>query len=201
MEAAVFGLIGVIVGAVATLGREWLFQFMRNKKDREHLCVVVVCALDELVLHCANVVSDDGTYGGQPAADGNYYTQVATPEFETDALKVEWKSLPAKLMYQVLDIPGRLHRANASIDAAELNASPPYFEEVFAERALQYSRLGIGLAQVATKLRELVNLPDRDASEWDPVEYLKTRLDDIKQIEALRQATQVIPIAPPLPSA
>lgn len=143
MEAAVFGLIGVIVGAVATLGREWLFQSLRNKKEREHLCVVVVCALDALVLDCANVVSDDGTYGGQPADGGNYYTQVATPEFEIDALKVEWKSLPAKLMYKIMDIPGRIRRANASIDAAELNSSPPYREEVFAERALQYSTLGV----------------------------------------------------------
>lgn len=198
MEAAVFGLIGVIVGALATLGREWLFQFLRNKKEREHLCVVVVCALDALVLQCANVVSDDGTHGGQPAADGNHYTQVATPEFETGALKVEWKSLPAKLMYQVLDIPGRICRANASIDAAELNASPPYFEEVFAERAQQYSRLGIAIAQVAAELRKLAELPSRDISEWDPVEYLETRLERIKRNEALQQAAHVIPVTSPL---
>jgi hypothetical protein len=101
MESAIFGLLGVALGALLTVAKEWWFQRSRNRKDAEYLSIQVSCALEKYVAHCANVVSDDGLSYGQPNKDGYRETQVLPPKFEPESLMVEWMSLPANLMCEL----------------------------------------------------------------------------------------------------
>lgn len=196
MVAAVFGLIGVIVGSVLTLAREWWFHRQRNQKEREYLAVVVSCALDAYARQCADVVADDGLYNGQTDEQGYHRIQTDTPKFEPEKLTVEWKSLPAGLLHQILAFPTRAESAERKVNGAfEYSAMPPDFAEGFEERMLQYAKLGLTAANLAEQLRGLVKLQAPERPTWDPVEYMK---EELAKIEAWRLERERL-YAPSLP--
>jgi len=173
MKSAIFGLVGVVLGALLTVAKEWWFQKSRNQKDVEYLSIQVSCALERYVAHCAKVVSDDGLCYGQPNKDGYSSIQVLPPTFEPESLKVEWKSLPANLMYEVLDFPYKAEIASQSVENAFENDHPPDFDVGFEERHFQYATLGIVASKLAAELRQHVGLPARSAGDWDPVRYMQ----------------------------
>ena len=174
MEAAIFGLVGVALGALLTVAKEWWFQSRKNRKDAEYLSIQVSCELERYVARCAEVVGDDGLYQGQPDENGYHTIQVEPPKFEPKSFNVEWKSLPANLMYEILDFPYNAEVAGQSVSAAfEHAATPPDFSEGFEERQLQYATLGIAASQLAAKLRNYVALPARSISKWDSVRYME----------------------------
>ena len=180
MESAIFGLVGVALGALLTVAKEWWFQRSRNRKDAEYLSIQVSCALERYVAHCAKVVSDDGLRCGQPDKDGCSSIQVLPPTFEPELLKVEWKSLPANLMYEVLDFPYKAEVASQSVDDAFEDDHPPDFDEGFEERHFQYATLGIAASKLAAELRQHVGLPTRTAGDWDPVRYMQEQKSAIE---------------------
>lgn len=174
MESAIFGLVGVVIGALLTVAKEWWFQRRKTLKDIEYLSIQVTCELERFASSCTDVASDDGSAFGQPGGEGGYYKiQVKAPVFDPKLFDVEWKSLPATLMYQVLNFPYKAETANQSICAIfEHVASPPEFQEGFEERQLQYACLGITALKLAAQLRTLAGLPPREVSEWNPESYL-----------------------------
>jgi hypothetical protein len=199
MEAAIFGLLGVALGAVLTLFREWWFQSRKDRKDAEYLAVVVSCALDTYAARCADVVADDGLSYGQPDEDGYHRVQVDAPVFTPDTLNVEWKSLPAKLMYRILDLPNQATEASHKVDGAfEYAATPPDFGEGFEERHMQYASLGLQAAELAKELRKRTGLPQRAYDQWNPIEFMSERKAEIFARRAERERRHV---APNLPAA
>lgn len=191
MESAIFGLVGVALGALLTVAREWWFQSRKNKKDAEYLSILVSCELERYAARCADVVGDDGLFEGQPDENGYSTIQVGAPKFEPHAFSVEWKSLPAHLMYEILNFPYKAELANSSVSTAfEYAATPPDFSEGFEERQLQYACLGLAALKLAARLREYVGLPPRDIGEWNPAEYMEGQKTDIelrrKESEAVR---------------
>ncbi|MFM2059996.1 MAG: hypothetical protein RLY71_4381 [Pseudomonadota bacterium] len=187
MESAIFGLVGVALGALLTVVREWWFQSRKNKKDAEYLAILVSCELERYALCCAEVVGDDGLYQGRPDERGYSSIQVEAPKFETHGFGVEWKSLPAHLMYEVLDFPYKAELAGNSVSAAfECAATPPDFSEGFEERQLQYASLGLSALKLAAKLRDYVGLAPRDIGEWNPAEYMERHRADIESLRKER---------------
>lgn len=185
MMTAIFGLIGVVVGALLTLAREWWFHRQTNQKEREYLAVVASCALDAYARKCATVVADDGLYHGQTDQDGYHRIQTDTPKFEPEKLAVEWKSLPARLMYQILDFPNQADRAKSRVDDAfEHSATPPDFAEGFEERMSEYAKLGLAAANLADQLRTLVGLEAPAMPSWNPIGYMK---EELAKINARRE--------------
>ena len=182
MESAIFGLIGVVLGAALTIAREWWFARRKEQKDLEYLAVLVVGQLDRFVGNCADVVGNDGLSDGQPDSDGYHRTQVPSPKFEPELLKVEWKALGAHLTYQILDLPYRIELANHLIaNTFTYGDGPPDFRDGFRDRQLQYAILGHDAAQLATTLRTLAKLPHRTADEWNPISYIDERRAEIER--------------------
>jgi len=193
MESAIFGLIGVALGALLTVVREWWFQSRKNKKDAEYLSILVSCELERYAARCAAVVGDDGLCEGQPDERGYSSIQVEAPKFEPHAFSVEWKSLPAHLMYEVLDFPNKAELASESVSAAfEYVASPPDYWEGFEERQLQYACLGLAALKLAEKLLGYVGLPPRDIGEWNPAEYMEKHRTDIESRRKERASQYVM---------
>lgn len=187
MEAAVFGLVGVVLGALLTVAKEWWFHDRTIRKDAEYLCIQVACELERYATRCADVVSDDGLYHGQPNEHGCHEIQVTTPTFDPKLFDVEWKSLPAVLMYDVLDFPYKGYVANQSVSAAfEYSATPPDYGDGFEERQLQYASLGITAFELAGKLRAHVKLQSREFGKWDPDKFMKDRKTTIESERAKR---------------
>jgi hypothetical protein len=183
MESAIFGLIGVVVGALLTGLRELWFQRRKDAKEREFLAIQVSGHLERYVSSCADVVADDGLYMGAPNEHGEHEAQALIPTFEPELLKVEWKSLSATMMYEILDLPVRAEEANAYVTGMGEHATPPDYSEWFEERQYQYAMLGLAAADLAARLRSIAGLPPRPArpSGWDPVQFMANRRSEIDQ--------------------
>lgn len=193
MESAIFGLVGVALGALLTIAREWWFQRRKDKKDAEYLSILVSCELERYAARCAEVVGDDGLCEGRPDENGYSSIQVVTPKFESHTFSVEWKSLPALLMYEVLDFPYKAELAARSVTAAfEYAATPPDYSEGFEERQLQYACLGLTALELARKLRDYVGLPPRDIGGWNPAEYMERHKADIESLRKERASQYVL---------
>lgn len=111
MREALFGLVGVFVGAMLTWVREvWSDRRTRGRHAR-YLAIRVVCVLDRYIESCAEVVSDDGLCHGQRNEQGYLVPQIplpAPPAFPED---LDWKSIEPSLMYLILSLPSRVGRA------------------------------------------------------------------------------------------
>lgn len=185
METAIFGLIGVVVGACLTILKELWFKHREQKKNGEFLVIMITSMLERYVDGCAEVVSDDGLYHGQPNSNGDRETHTTPPSFEPLSVQVEWKSLPANLMNDVLSFPLEIESAKAKIDGvSEYVAMPPDYEEFFEERQYQYALLGIRASKLSALLRTHVSLPVRAIGEWNPIEYMQTKLAEIEHSRA-----------------
>lgn len=161
MESAIFGLIGVALGALLTLLREWLLQSRKEKKERDLLAVQVSCVLDRFAADCSLVVSDEGRWERQPSGEECHFTSVDEPKIDFDSLKVEWKYLPADLMHRILRLPFEVHATSLIIENAfEVASTPPDFEYGWNRRRNLYAQLGICAMELATSLRRLAQLQD-----------------------------------------
>ena len=188
MDKAFIALIGVVLGVLLSIFKDWLLQRGKTKKEYEYLTIRVACMLDRFISGCVDVVNDDGTSFGQYDADGYAQIQVTPPIFNPNELDVEWKSLPPTLMYEILNFPNRIEEANQAISSAfDYAASPPGYDEGFEERQFQYSQLGIYASKLATKLRNFSKLPAYEASEnWDPNKIMNDKLEQIRSLQDMR---------------
>ncbi|EGR2394546.1 hypothetical protein O1B03_003525 [Vibrio cholerae] len=155
MSEAVIGLVGVVVGVLATGLKDWLVVVINTKRRKRYLATRVVSLLDIFVDNCASVVKDDGTFRGQPNSDGYYYAQVPVPDFNPLSLDVDWLSIKSELMHQILSFPNDIYIANSKIQSVrEYVADPPDFPEYFEERQYQYSILAIKATQLINQLNK-----------------------------------------------
>ncbi|CAE6695873.1 MULTISPECIES: hypothetical protein [Paraburkholderia] len=187
MKSAIFGLVGVIIGAILTatltVVRELWFQRRKDAKDREYLAVQVSGQLERYVAECMEVARDYGLYQGQRNALNECEAQAEEPKFEPELLKVEWKSLPVDLMYEILDFPIRAEEAKRHSDSAYEHAFPPDYEDWFVERQYQYAKLGLAASSLAARLRDNVGLPPRPAPDkyFNPLEFMANRVLQVEQ--------------------
>jgi hypothetical protein len=174
LESAIFGLIGVVVGAILTTAKDWWFDYRRQSKDLQFLSIHVICMLEKFVANCIEVTQDDGL------EDHGYKSpQVEHPSLDLMSLDVEWKSLPSDLMYKILNLPTLIADANSFISVVvDYEAGPPDYEEFFEARTIKYSELGLLTIEIANELRKICKWDTytRDNDGWDR----KKQLEDAK---------------------
>ncbi|RQZ27625.1 hypothetical protein DIE14_10475 [Burkholderia sp. Bp9017] len=199
---AVFGLVGVVVGAIMTFVRDMWFKSRQETRERQYLAIRVTAQLERFSAGCVAVVADDGLYHGQPDENGVHQAQAQEPTFEPEALQVDWKSMPPDLMYEVLSFPSLIERAKSKIEAEGDHASPPEYEEWFQERQYQYAKLGLQAAEISAKLRARIGLPERPAPDarWDPLQFMTQRRAEIDELRA-KWASEPLPFGLGSPSA
>lgn len=193
MTDAIFGLLGVIIGAMIT----WLQQYWTNKQDitkkARYLAIRVVCILDKYIENCVEVVTDDGLCDGQRTKEGYLVPQVDLPDIPVFPDDIDWKSISYDLMYQILSFPSDIEAADNKIAViTEYAAFPPDYEELFEERVFQYSQLGLKVYELTKKLRKTYQIPDRNYKHWNPVSELKSAFNDVQLIRAKRQKQQTM---------
>lgn len=181
MSSAIFGLLGVLLGSFLTVAKEWWFERRRNQKEVEFLSIHLVCLLEKFIDGCIGVIQDHGEYD-----ERNCLTvTVSSPMFEPQSLKVEWKALPSKLMYEIVNFPNEIEIANRQIsNEFEFSASSPDYDEGFEERQYQYALLGLKAFELSKKLRDLAKLPEYEIRGFDPIKILN---EDKSKTEALRK--------------
>ena len=172
MSEAVIGLIGVVVGALITGASEFWKERRARKKNAEYLAIRIVSLLDRYVEGCTEVAGDDALCQGQPDKDGCRRVQVEVPELHFQSIDVDWRSIPATLMYQILSFPNKIDAANHRIHGEfEYASSPPDYEEGFQERRYQYALLGLAASGMADELRTRYGIPAREYGDWNPIKY------------------------------
>jgi hypothetical protein len=192
MDKAIIGLVGVALGVLLGILKDWIFQKAKRKKEYEYLAIRVACELDRFVYRCVDVAHDDGTSYGQYDKDGCARIQVTPPEFNPNDLDVDWRSLPSNLMYEILNLPNKIEIANEAISSVfDHVAGPPYYEEGFEARQLHYSELGLLAMGLAERLRKYAKLPAFEAPEnWSPSEMLSDKKKQIIKIQEERYRAQ-----------
>ena len=188
MDKATYGLIGVCLGFVLGIFKDWYLQYSKRKKEYEYLSIRVVCELDRFIYGCIDVINDNGTVCGQYDKNGYAIVQVEPPSFDPYKLDVEWKSLPHKMMYEILNFPNKIENANEIISATFDNDDPPTYDRGFDARYFHYTELGLQALEIARKLRKLAGLPPLEASEYcDPSEMLPKKKIELEERKKLKE--------------
>lgn len=187
MESAIFGIIGVVVGALLTTANDWWFEHRRRKKDLAYLATVVVCIFERFVERCIEVARDDGLCYGKRDKEGCRAPQVKHPTIDLYSIDVEWKSLPPKLMYEILNFTTLVEGAKSYISfVIDTEAFPPDYEEYFEYSAVKFSELGLKAIDISYKLRKIGQLPEAIEQEesWSRKAILtKAKSENLSKIE------------------
>lgn len=186
LTPAVIGFLGVILGLLVGVIKEWVMSSSKKKKDLEYLVVRVTTELDKFAEGCAGVAGDDGTVYGQPDDHDCYSPQVEVPELNLHDLDVEWKALPGYLLYEVLNYPNEVDAVKRYLSSAAEFANPPY-DDYMEERQYEYAKLGVNANKFASKLRMQAGFPSKDVFKWDCVDYMEQQIKTIEQRTADRE--------------
>jgi len=188
---AVSGLAGVALGGFLTSNRDRSREAASNAKAANYLAILVVAHLDRFVDGCVNVVGDDGTSYGQPAGEGGVHEPtVDRPKFDPLAIDVDWKSLPADLLYPILNLPYQIETLEHHIGAVAEFDHPPDYVDTFWARQHGYALLGLRVSSLATRLRDYANLPalPLPPSGWDRDSYLHDQKERLEENRARYEA-------------
>jgi hypothetical protein len=84
-------------------------------------------------------------------------------------LDVNWKALPADLMYDVLGLPYRIEQLQHFVSGKGEFDEPPEYVEFFWARQYGYAVLGLDVSELAQRLRTHAELPPppHNPSAWD----------------------------------
>lgn len=189
MLDAIFGLIGVLVGAGIAWAQSWFAGRKTRLESARYLAIRVVCLLDMYVDKCTDVVCDDGLSFGQRNQDGYLEAQVPAPppiEYPND---VDWRTIQHDLMYELLALPNRADAAINAISFAGNIAYPPDFDEYFEARRRHFTDLGLRSAALAARLRSAYKIPALAVGDWSPTERLNQERRALEELDA-RRASQ-----------
>lgn len=189
MNEAIIGFVGVLIGVIATVGKDAVSYWTGRRNAGRYAAVRIVCVLDEYVEKCVDVVHDDGTSEARPAGrteSGEEYlsAQVDLPEPPVFADDIDWTSIGPDLMYRVLALPNLAVRTGRFISAASEHAYPPDYGEFFQARWEGYADLGLEALSIATALRRQFNLPltsmEAGNRNWDAACFFRKKKEELE---------------------
>lgn len=189
--SAIAGLAGVGIGALLTHLRELRAEKIRDERDASYLAILVITHLDRFANGCLSVAYDDGTSEGRPASKDAIYHQptVEPPMFAPLDIRVEWRVLPRKLMYDILEIPAEQERLETQLSNVWENDDPPEHGDFFMHRQRDYAALGLKVSGIAKRLREFAHMPieEHKPGAWNRDVAMQ---DIIGRLDAERAANQ-----------
>lgn len=177
--------------SIIGLLKEWWIGRKTKRKNAEYLAIHIVCMFDQYVEKCCDVVRDNGLYYGQYNESGCRESQSTLPEFDPKSVEVDWKSIPVKPMYDIINFPNLIDEANSRICAFFEHADPPDFAEGFEERQYQYAKLGIIALTISADLRNTYGIPNKQSGDLNLFvwfEKCKLNIEAIRNERANQQA-------------
>ena len=161
-------LIGVVLGSVLVTVRESSREKERIKRESSYLAILVVAHLDRFINECVSVAFDDGTCEGVPAGENGYHQATCKPpSFDPLSLSVDWKVLPADLMYGILSLPYQVEQLAHHLSVESDFDEPPDFIRFFWARRMGFAALGLEVLDLVKRLRKHAKLPAEKPLEND----------------------------------
>lgn len=177
------GILGALLGTSIVWIKEVVIAGKKTKKDATYLAVIVGSHLERYANTCLAIAYDDGYDEGQPAGgNGICDIVVKAPAIQPLDLEVEWRSIDAKLMYDILRIPDRQEQIHRLLRSGGYD-DPPEHTDYFWERRQKFAELGIAVIEIVTRLRKEAKLPGVD--QWNADADLKKSL-----LEALEKVAE-----------
>jgi len=198
MNEAAIGFVGVLIGVVATIGKDVLSYWTGRRNAGRYAAVRIVCVLDRYVEQCVAVVGDDGTMEGRPAGrtdsgEEYYDPQVDSPEPPVFPDDIDWTSINPDLMYRVLALPNLALGTERFVVAASEHSFPPDYAEVFHARWEGYADLGLEALSITTALRRKFNLPEPSIAigdpEWDSATFFREKKEQVFRLREAERAS------------
>lgn len=186
---------GIMLNHRLTRQRDKLTELEKRSDEIRFISIEVIFILEEFAEKCANVASD---WGEPTPPQGEYEAEYKQPTLDLSSVSGDWKVLPAKIMYQIKELPIRQREASRYIsDVYDNDWDPPEHISVFSKRQLQYAKLGLKAIQLSSKLRKLSSLPTTrlNATDWSPQQIMWKAW----RRHTGRNRTSTPPIVPPLP--
>lgn len=201
MDSGTASLIGVVVGASITSLREWFVVSRSRRNGAVYLVSRIAPLLDDFVAKCASVSQDEG----EEDQEGRTITRVATPTLDFKDLDVDWKTLPAALMRELLEIPFRVDLAENAIADADEHSDPYDNGYTFEVRRMEYGQLGLATHDLMLRLLKHAKLPARTVRSWNPLSVIRAEMTEIEVRrnnceKAHQEWLKTAPPAPPFPS-
>jgi len=188
MSEAIIGLIGVIVGSIITIAKDFIGALVERRRNARYAAIRIICILEEYAQKCVDVVSDDGTSCGQPAGrtssgEEYYDPQVEQPNPPIYPEDINWKNISKKLLYRILMLPNVARETDRYISNSAEHSGPPYYEEVFEARQEGYANLALEALALAAELRREYGLPEATLKalnpDWNPKQYIEDKKKEI----------------------
>lgn len=166
--AALIGAAGALLGIAISFGRDWYGQKLKDGQQRNFVALRIAAELDDFAIRCTLAAGDHGQPEIQQCGQEEYVPEYPSPDFQLDYSSYDWRLLPKDLLMRILELPHLTKRAHVYLsEVIEYGNDPPYHQEYFNERSLQFGRLGLKAAQVARDLRLKVGAPP-EMAKLDP---------------------------------
>jgi hypothetical protein len=206
MSEAIFGFIGVFIGAIIPWIKETLNERAQRGRHARYLAIQVIRVLEEFIDKCSDVVFDDGTSEGRPAgrySSGEMYNeaQVTCPEAPVYPPDLDWRSIDTDTVYRIVMLSNMKRSVDLRISDAADHDSPPDYGEFFRARWEGYAELGLEAFAICEKLRKSYNLPQPDWRYYNPkkvfeekkgeVERQRKRIEDSNRVFLSEQSSSV----------
>jgi hypothetical protein len=186
MNEAIFGFIGVIVGAFIPLIKEIVNEYFQRTRHAKYVAIQVICVLDEFINKCADVVRDDGTDQGQPAGGERgeerfNEPQVSPPDAPNYPSGLDWKSIDVNLLSRIAMLPNKIRSANIGISHTLEYDGAPEYSAFFEARWESYSDLGLEALDICDKLQKAYKLPKFNFRYYNPHDIFNEKKAEIEK--------------------
>ncbi|MBP2157442.1 hypothetical protein [Erwinia rhapontici] len=176
------GFVVVILTHYFTRKREHqMFEVkrLREKEDAEEkrltefrfICSTLIFRLEAFAQGCADVAQDSGKSNG-----GKFTANYLYPGISFSDVDGDWKSLPSRLLYHVLELPVLCQDAVLRIDGETEHCifNPLEHHSAWEVRQKYYAELGTRACELAIELRRLSGFPESDlaSGEWSAMSVL-----------------------------
>lgn len=173
METAIFSLVGVIVGSVLAMAKELIFSVINNRADKRYLIVRVSCILESFAHKCMDVSYDEGF----EVTKGRMSENVDTPELELSDIDVNWKSISASTVHEILSL--QIIKEEIDMYTASVWEHQDHMD-YFKARQKKYTELGLKAIELCHKLKKEVGIPDTESLiDFDLAESLRSRVEQL----------------------
>jgi hypothetical protein len=183
MSEGLFGLAGVIIGALVTWAQGAYDRRKQRKLDAQYLAIRVVCILDKYVADCAAACGDAVVVDDE----GRTFPAMPTPALLNYPEDVDWRVVEPNLMYGILSLPRDIAFAGEYLDSIMEDTIGPDIDPYLHARTEKYGALGLQAAALALKLRGTYSIPATKHPDWDPVAHIKYCLSKQKEQGRLRE--------------
>ena len=177
MTEAIFGLLGVLIGA----GLTWYQTYWMNKKEIErnarYLAIRVVCILDQYMENCAHTMNDIGLRFGDRNAEVQQEPRVGAPESPVYPEDVDWKSIDHELMYKILAFPSEVNVWRQTSNEMWEIAQGTDLADWYSERAYWHSNYGLQAFKLSKELGAKYGIKGKSYPAWNPEKDFTEKLD------------------------